>query len=253
MKKCLNQKRNKEALRILRNAGQLCKYNIGDVLISYDRNDKPMMQNENMVQRWVVVNKDDRDVLFAKKMMINGNLGTGIYLLAEVRGVERFDIDPDFLDLILLGKEDEYNPAKINREIANKRTKLRKINAQKKVTWEGIKQAQDVIDEWSVGQNLWYCRTNTPNSNQINKYVIHKIEKTPIDYNITRESNWRDNRGYPSEERQHRKQKLTHVYNVTLKLVSGSHYRSEITISDSNGSYYLSEWYLVTPSTVEMI
>ena len=248
-KKCLNKKSQKAAVRVARNQARLPNFQVGDVIVGYRKNGGLIMQNDNMIQRWAVVHIDEFGIMFAKKMGVNGNLGKGVYCLAEDPIVDKFELDPDFLDLVLLGREDEYNPAKTNRDMAKKRSQLRRENDKRKVKWKDVVEAQKIINTWTEGDTLYYSRTNTPNDTHITPCTISKIDRTEIDYSVTKEQthSWSSvpSPGFHYSERAHRHHRLSHKIIIIIRFPDGS------TRSLEDSTTYTHGWYHTRPLTVQ--
>lgn len=240
-KTCKSKKAVDAALKVLRMHINMPKFKLGDVVVAYyqsyrSNSESLVMQNEGCPKRWVVCHIDDDGIIFAKQILSNGRFGKGVYCLAEVG--YRFDIDPDFLELVLLGQEDQYNPVAWTKDITKKRAKLSKLNKDKALDWEDIKHAHSVMDTWKVGDVLYRCGTRTPSEKQISIHKIKAIHKKPIPEAPNRRSYYGRSDRYDG----HRQAGLKFYYEVEVE-----NYNS--TINDT----YIWNWYAEKPTTLEMI
>jgi len=247
---CKSKKAVASALRILRAHIKMPKFKIGDVVVAYyqRRNHKTdeiteelIMQNEGNPTRWVVCHIDEDGIIFAKQILSSGKFGQGVYCLAELGGESyRFDIDPDFLELVLLGQEDQYNPIAWTKDVAKKRAKLSRLNKSRELEWNDVAHAQSVIDTWKVGDTLYKCSTSTPSEKHVVAHKIKAIHKHKIP-DLLHSSAGGYLRQYDKYER-HRQANLKYYYEVEMENHFGD-------IKD----FYIYYWYIEKPATMETL
>ena len=153
-----NKPSTNAALNIAKNMMlQIC-FNVGETLICVERRSgKPITNYAGTTpQKFIVVYKDACGMVFCKKIISNGRLGKGIDIIATCDPrFHEFIQDPEAIDHILLGNEEDYDPFARQRALTNLRSRVNKHNNGFRLTFPTQTEAEAWMRNVNVGRRFW--------------------------------------------------------------------------------------------------
>ena len=189
-----------ELKRLLKNMDEQKAFSIDDVLVKRDRKSGSIMMNGGNPKRWIVSHKDEDGLIYARRILISGKLGSMLTCLTvDWTSTYTYDIDPGYIDNVLLDTEDAYNPFDEARRQSNMKAKVRAENKKKKANvtyfkglnvgdklWTSGNMLGDNIIEWSIikisniaatKDRIIHIKTLTGGKQPITKYEISRFYK----------------------------------------------------------------------------
>lgn len=161
------------------------QFNVGDVLVAINRQDgKPCMQQGDMPQKFIVVHKDEANLIYCKKVLMSGKIGQGLDLICTWNSRYRFQIDPELAEHIILDAEDQYDPLVQAREYRKLRDRVKRFNDKFKVklSYGNLTEVGAFFDTLAVGGTIWTATSS--DGNGIVKWTISDIVEKPLDMTV---------------------------------------------------------------------
>ncbi|NVM33953.1 MAG: hypothetical protein HWN81_00055 [Candidatus Lokiarchaeota archaeon] len=147
-------------------------FKVGDTLIRYNKRSNKVIKIDGIPERYIVA-RNDNGIVYVKKILKSGKLGTGIEAIA----VEDFDnyeyqIDPAQIDSVLLGTEfDPRNARKRHNKIVDK---LRRYNEKSRLRFKKDVEVQKWMANCKTGIKVW--EDVFGDGKKINEYIVEKYK-----------------------------------------------------------------------------
>lgn len=152
-------------------------FKVGDVVVKFDSSGKVIKNNDGTINKYVVIYVDSHGLVFVKQMLNVCTLfKTVTCITAEsyLNG-KHYKHDPEYIELLMLGKEDEYDPFSHNKLIINKRIRCRRFNDKFKITELSKIENMFAIMSATRSGEFWSC----------SRHYIKSNEESPIKYVFT--------------------------------------------------------------------
>jgi hypothetical protein len=151
----------REAISIAEQLAAQADFQLGQVLVARNPRVKEgadwVTDNDGNPQKWVVVFKNEANMVFAKKIIGGGRLGTGIDVLcAMAKEYYIFEEDPDKVDAILLDDENAYDPAAKKRAIDKVKRAVQTYNRTIRLRFDDPDVARAYFTTLAAKTPIWY-------------------------------------------------------------------------------------------------
>jgi hypothetical protein len=188
-------KEHEPIMQFLSNRDKL-KFNIGDILIckkaKYEYNDdddgrtfweaETINSTNGLPRRYVYVHEDEFGVGYVKRLKVtDGDLGEELICLATIdHSNTRFEVDPLFLDSVLLG-DGSFDIKALQKKEKEKRAEIVAFNKQSSLKSEtSLADINKFLLQMKVGDALYYENNDTYYGIHVQKVKIDSIKEIPI-------------------------------------------------------------------------
>jgi hypothetical protein len=214
IQKCSNYKAAKNILHTHRSHAEL---KLGEVyLIKYKRRSSD--EHYTYVSRGYGVEKpdkyfvfhiDEEGFVFVKRINSDGRLGKEIRCLTTEFAQPKYQIEPDpeYVEHIIFQTEEDYDPAREEKELKKKKTRARKENQPKRAEFDTAAEAHAYLKTLKVGDKIYDCKAS--HGEGVMEWTVTKIETRPVDK--TQKADWNNNIYYGNtpHDRKHNQHNLT--------------------------------------------
>jgi hypothetical protein len=230
---------------------------IGDIIVARDRKDKKFqMMDVNVVQKYVVVHKEECGMVYCKKILKSGKLGNGLNLPCMFDERWEFVIDPDLAEHQILDQEEHYDATEKLRAIERVKNRIKRQNLKIRENFKLPEQkGTDYPAMWNFIQNklkpgvvFWRFRYY---DSPVEQYEVLSVDEVPLDLTQTKNS-WGG--GMSSGRDQHLKDGgINSKFLVKTKVLNAASLQNWYVKADP---WTMSDWdhypiYLTEPQTYE--
>lgn len=179
-------RRSKSARAIIdctKNIVEQNQFNVGDVLVVKRRSDGYIVKmTGDMPQKYLVVHKDEANIIYCKKVLMSGKIGVGLELPCTWNHSSYvFQLDEDLAEHMILDAVDQYDPLTQAREFRKFRDRNKRYNdkIKIKITRGNYGEVSAFLKQLTVGTTFWSMNGHS----DINptKYTVVSNQEIPID------------------------------------------------------------------------
>lgn len=158
-------------------------YKVNDYLVRekkpYGMNKTPTLERRddqlNTPKRWRVVDVDEYGIPCLQFVRLKGGPGAIVYLGDEETYYGKFALDPEYMDYVLMGCPEDYDPLVVYKEKTKALNALKRKN--KKLSFHNKRvEVEAFFNTLDVGDKFWYTSyLSTSIDNDSNEYVFEGI------------------------------------------------------------------------------
>lgn len=151
------------------------KFNLGDYLIrminyGFPETDFRLQKNSyNVPVKYKVVHIDANNVSYVKQLNSKGKTVGEIICTFSEDVEERYELDPEFVDAVIMQSEENYDPTEQYKEHLNTRKEIIKHNKESKIKLQTCADAVMACLKFNVGDTYWTSSNKYFNVVEINQ------------------------------------------------------------------------------------
>lgn len=196
--------KNRKTAGIIIKAAELARrqrqFNVGDVLVSYTTDTEgkihyEMMPSSSVKQKYVVVHKDDNELVYCKKVLVTGQLGVGVELICDQKWrTEEYTLDPEQADHIILGDEnEEFDPFAAAKKLRKHKDAIKRHNETIVVPTKDKPEVRaflkEITEKFGTESTVKIWKMNGWSDTNPEELTVTSAKEEPID-KISRNQNY---------------------------------------------------------------
>lgn len=170
--------------RIVFNAAKSIPYQrqfaVNDVLvIRYVKSGKYVEEAAGIKEKYMVVHKDEADLVYCKRLLKGGKLGQKVEMIATWDlETYMFEPDPERMESILMDQEEGYDPYAAGKALKKAQDRCRRHNKKLSVEIKGVKEADAHLRTIKVGDKIYTAYSlieEEPNCREVVSVTIEPL------------------------------------------------------------------------------